>query len=315
MQDRIDLGNDRLPFLIRVILAQRMPDESIVQQDTAQVGMPFEIDPEHVEAFALQPVGGFPQRSRAGNPCVLRIDLDLNSQAEIATHRSQMIDDVETRLAGEPIHCGEIEEELAGELRVIVERAEYLRRRVAGDDEGILAVDALSREDRGAEFLLESFQQHRRVRILRLVPVERAALPCVDQADEKYRDKDQRLDKTKHPETAKLHRPWVKENYFDIENQEQQRGQIEAHREAAPRASAGRITTFKGFLFDRRWTGRADQRVDRNHHADDDARYYQCHQYRKPGHHYPIPEKARPIAISLSDEHGFSNGWPGAGNS
>src|ERR1700730_1847583 len=110
MQDRIDLGYNRLPFLIRIIFAQRMPDESIVEQDAAQIGMTFEIDPEHVEAFALQPVGGLPKRSRAGNPYILPIDLDLNSKAEIASHRSQMIDDIETRLAGKPVHRGQIEQ-------------------------------------------------------------------------------------------------------------------------------------------------------------------------------------------------------------
>src|SRR5437762_2741272 len=42
IRDRIDLGHDRLALVVRIILAQRMPFERIVQQDSAQVGMPLE---------------------------------------------------------------------------------------------------------------------------------------------------------------------------------------------------------------------------------------------------------------------------------
>src|ERR1700722_18075917 len=52
LRNRIDFRDDRLPLLIRIILAQRMADESIVEQDTPQVGMAAELDAEHVEAFA-----------------------------------------------------------------------------------------------------------------------------------------------------------------------------------------------------------------------------------------------------------------------
>src|SRR5450631_1416047 len=38
-----------------VILPQRMPLPPVGQQNALQVGMPIELDPEHVEHFALQP--------------------------------------------------------------------------------------------------------------------------------------------------------------------------------------------------------------------------------------------------------------------
>src|ERR1035437_8669536 len=40
-----------------VVLAQRIPLPLFRQQDAAHVGMAFELDPEHVEDRALQPVG------------------------------------------------------------------------------------------------------------------------------------------------------------------------------------------------------------------------------------------------------------------
>src|SRR5579871_6237225 len=53
---RIDFFDDRLAAVHRIVLAQRMADEGIVEQDAPQVGMIPEVDAEHVEAFALQPV-------------------------------------------------------------------------------------------------------------------------------------------------------------------------------------------------------------------------------------------------------------------
>src|SRR5208283_4458900 len=68
--DWIDLGHDRLPLLEWIILAQRMADESVIEQDAAQIGMASELDAEHVEAFALEPVGRLPNRICARHPRV-----------------------------------------------------------------------------------------------------------------------------------------------------------------------------------------------------------------------------------------------------
>src|ERR1019366_6240034 len=93
----IDLGHDRLPLLERIVLAQRMADEGIVEQDAAQIGMPPELNAEHVEAFALQPVGGLPNRTSARHPRVIAsANLDLHAQAQTTAHRFQLIDDIET---------------------------------------------------------------------------------------------------------------------------------------------------------------------------------------------------------------------------
>ena len=43
-----------------VVLAQRMALPSVRQQNALQVGMPVELDAEHVEDLALQPIGRLP---------------------------------------------------------------------------------------------------------------------------------------------------------------------------------------------------------------------------------------------------------------
>src|SRR5262249_11466215 len=44
----------------RKILAERVPDETIVREDAPQVGVPAEHDPEQIESLPLVPVGGRP---------------------------------------------------------------------------------------------------------------------------------------------------------------------------------------------------------------------------------------------------------------
>src|ERR1035437_3000623 len=45
---------------IDVVLAQRMTDPDVPEQDAAQVGVPLEADAHHVPGLALVPVGGRP---------------------------------------------------------------------------------------------------------------------------------------------------------------------------------------------------------------------------------------------------------------
>src|SRR5580658_746079 len=50
-----------------VVFAQGMTLPTIGQQNPLHVRMPVELDAEHVEDFALQPIGGRPDRYGAGN--------------------------------------------------------------------------------------------------------------------------------------------------------------------------------------------------------------------------------------------------------
>ena len=63
-------GREIVPLaaaLQRIILAQRKRGELLGHQDPPQIGMPVELDAEHVPHFALHPIGPFPQRHGGGN--------------------------------------------------------------------------------------------------------------------------------------------------------------------------------------------------------------------------------------------------------
>src|SRR5690242_14305322 len=49
------------------------------------------------------------------------------------------------------------------------------------------------------------------ISIASLVPVERAALPCINQSDEEDRDENECLDEAEHPQFSQLNRPGVEE--------------------------------------------------------------------------------------------------------
>src|SRR5260370_39838836 len=104
--DRIDFRNDRLALVVDVVLAQRMPFERIVHQDAAQVGMAPEIDSEHVEAFALEPVRRAPVADDARDPEIAGLDAYFDAEAMTERGRIQMVHDVISRLAFEPINRG-----------------------------------------------------------------------------------------------------------------------------------------------------------------------------------------------------------------
>ena len=44
-----------------IVFAKRVGDKGIGHQDTAKVGMPFELDSEHIPDFAFEPIGAFPE--------------------------------------------------------------------------------------------------------------------------------------------------------------------------------------------------------------------------------------------------------------
>src|SRR4051812_49507996 len=50
------------------------------------------------------------------------------------------------------------------------------------------------------------------------VPVETAATPHVGEDDENGEDEHQHLDQAEQPEFVERHRPWVEEDYFDVED-------------------------------------------------------------------------------------------------
>src|SRR6266852_2900307 len=129
--------------------------------------------------------------------------------------------------------------------------------------------------------------RNRRSRHLRTVtasiPIERSALPRVDQRDEQDCDENERLDEPEHPELSQLDRPRIKENYLNVEDEEEQRSQVKPHRKSVPGAAARRVTAFECLALDRTfWRPRPGQAVYRDHPANDQTGHDERNRYWKP---------------------------------
>ena len=99
-----------------IVLAQRVPDEALVEQDRTQVGIAAEDDAVHVVALALHEARGAVQRDE-------RVDRRdrLRRRASSARTRTQVrggvevVDDVEARRPPGPVDRGHVE--AAGRIR------------------------------------------------------------------------------------------------------------------------------------------------------------------------------------------------------
>src|SRR5579871_6508953 len=151
------------------------------------------------------------------------------------------------------------------------------RRGIAGRSSEVSAVINCRRETGIAGTALEVSPAPRSI------PIERAALPGVDQADHEDADVNECFAEAKHPERPQLHRPWVEEHYFDVKDEEEQCGQIEPHGVTSPGGAARRIAALEGLALDLSMGRfRADQPVDRDHRTDDQADQPERHGDWKP---------------------------------
>src|ERR1700761_5286615 len=78
----------------REILAQRMPFETVIGQDPAQIGIVGEEHAEHVPDFALEPAGRAEDRHDGGYRRVL-VGRAFDPDAAIELEADQVIDDLE----------------------------------------------------------------------------------------------------------------------------------------------------------------------------------------------------------------------------
>ena len=136
--------------------------ERIVHQDAPQIGMSLENDPEHVEAFALEPIRRAPHSDHAVAPTASAPSTpNLDADAMAAGQRVELIDDVEARLAFEPIDGGQIGQKIEFEIRLVAQRAEKIVGAFAIDGESFLVALILRAENFGAEACFDFFCQHR----------------------------------------------------------------------------------------------------------------------------------------------------------
>src|SRR5262249_37460009 len=88
----MSLRNPRLAFVDGIVFAQRMPHKFFVHEDSLQVRMIAESDPEQIPNFSLQPVGDLPQY-RHGIDFFPIIHLGFHTQPHISLERIQVIND------------------------------------------------------------------------------------------------------------------------------------------------------------------------------------------------------------------------------
>src|SRR5262245_10234890 len=116
--------DERLAPLLRVVLAERVARELLVEQQAPEVRMTGEAHAVHVPDLTLHPVGGGPERAE-------RIDLAgrlgharLDAQAMIPRDRVEVVDHLEARRLAEVVHAGDVGEQVEAQLRVVARREE-----------------------------------------------------------------------------------------------------------------------------------------------------------------------------------------------
>src|SRR5438093_924725 len=77
------------------------------------------------------------------------------------------------------------------------------------------------------------------------VPLERALAPHVDEPEREHEDEDAHLDEAEDAERTEEDRPRVHEHHLDVEHDEEDGGEVELHREAAPRRTARGIAALE----------------------------------------------------------------------
>jgi len=144
------VGHEGLGFLGRVVLAQRVPLELRIQQDASQVGVPHELDAEHVVRLALGPVGRAPQLGERLDFGVVALGItDRRLQAEPVSLAEgvQVRDDVEARLAVEPVDAGQIDEHFHAGLGGVAQEARHFLPMRGIDDDRVVSVLRVGLED------------------------------------------------------------------------------------------------------------------------------------------------------------------------
>src|SRR5450755_907243 len=119
------------------------------------------------------------------------------------------------------------------------------------------------------------------------IPFERALLPFVDEADGEHAKEDHHRPEANEPDLAERHRPRKEERHFEIENDEQDGDQVEAHVELHARVVEGVDPAFVSgqffriglFVGDDEWRDQQDQpnhERDRDEHNQRKIIQHQC---------------------------------------
>ena len=148
---------ERLFLILRVILAQRMALEAVVQQDAAQVRVAVEGDAEHVVHLALEPVGPLPHRHERVDARVVVRHRRLQPHPLVVRQRVQVRHHLVARLAalGEVIHRGQVHQHVVVQVRLVAQEARRVAPRLAAHRQRIVAVLGMPVQHRLGKRLLQ----------------------------------------------------------------------------------------------------------------------------------------------------------------
>src|SRR4029077_1394452 len=106
-----------------------------------------------------------------------------------------------------------------------------------------------------------------------LLPIQASFAPDVGEGDEQDAHEHQHLDEAEPLELLQEHRPWIEEDRFDVEDDEEHRRQIEPHRYAAMGGSVGDDPGFIRRHLSPGWACGAEHEAqgnERYHEPEDD---------------------------------------------
>ena len=138
---RFGIFNQWLPFIERIVLAQRMAFEFIIHQNPPQIRVAFKFDAEHIPNLALEPIGNGPNRRHRRHDGICFRHINLQPQALVSRHRQQMINHDETRFFTqiEPVNRGQIHQKIELRLEVIFEKATHVDDSMPGHGDHVIA--------------------------------------------------------------------------------------------------------------------------------------------------------------------------------
>ena len=187
-----------------------------------------------------------------------------------------MVDDGEARRGAEIVDTGDVRQQVEGELRPVAQRAEDLQCVVAVDLERRLAV----RDDRGADLLAERRAQALGHLLGRHSHSQRSLAPLVEQADHREEQEDRHRREAAPAELPEDDRVRVHEHHLDVEDDEEDGGQVELDREAPPGGAARLVAALERIELGGRQVARAQEAVDVHHHRHDDQRQGEGDEHR-----------------------------------
>ena len=96
-----------VPARLLIVLAQRMADPVVGQQDAPQVRVADEIHPQHVVDFAFQPIGRLPHSLHRRHGRLAAIGFDFEHDLMPVLQRKQVIHDLD-QVARRPVDAGDV---------------------------------------------------------------------------------------------------------------------------------------------------------------------------------------------------------------